>query len=424
MFYALQLNTFIEEKVEEPKFDPLTTIIFVKGKAYTKDLIFINSLNKLVSKIPIEIISSNSYSSYFVAWKLASNNLPFYVYVLPETRTSTVVYYKLSINDQTIAYSIRTLPAGLDIRAKILSSQLRLIDYTNHRDITDAFFIDRESLNNININDLDDQALTYTTEVIQLEDLLYNLHRTLTTGYDITFIVLPEQLDAEQIPIVDDWLNKLYYEYKEVYGSGFVVYASHHYPQVNQKEYLFALRRLDNDSLTHEVFHFNYLPYFRDKDILLSYIYYALLLQARLQQKTLTVDHVDFKYLIDPNTNTTQLIAEDVLTDYLYTHKHKFYQEYFIAGISILKKILRVYLLSALHSLSIDKVLDMLNVSVNDINLYLKEIVQDFQILNIEHVEALGLVYIELLFTFNIYNRIINVKLFVHIDRDKLAISV
>jgi hypothetical protein len=424
MFYALQLNTSIKEKVEEPKFDPLTTIIFVKGKAYTKDLIFINSLNKLVSKIPIEIINSNSYSSYFVAWKLASNNLPFYVYVLPETRTSTVVYYKLSISNQTIAYSIRTLPTGLNIRAKILSSQLRLIDYTNHRDITDAFFIDRESLNNININDLDDQALTYTIEVIQFEDLLYNLYRTLTTGYDITFIVLPEQLDAEQIPIMDDWLNKLYYEYKEVYGSGFVVYASHHYPEVNQKEYLFALRRLDNDSLTYEVFQFNYLPYFRDKDILLSYIYYALLLQARLQQKTLTVDHVDFKYLIDPNTNTTQLIAEDVLTDYLYTHKHKFYQEYFIAGISILKKILRVYLLRALHSLSINKVLDELNAFVNDINLYLKEIVQDFQILNIEHVEVLGLVYIELLFTFNIYNRIINVKLFVHIDRDKLTISV
>jgi len=68
--------------------------------------------------------------------------------------------------------------------------------------------------------------------------------------------------------------------------------------------------------------------------------------------------------------------------------------------------------------------LDALNASVNDINLYLKEIVQDFQILNIEHVEALGLVYIELLFTFNIYNRIINVKLFVYIDRDKLTISV
>jgi len=68
--------------------------------------------------------------------------------------------------------------------------------------------------------------------------------------------------------------------------------------------------------------------------------------------------------------------------------------------------------------------LDALNAFVNDINLYLKEIVQDFQILNIEYVEALGLVHIELLFTFNIYNRIINVKLFVHIDRDKLTISV
>jgi hypothetical protein len=100
MFYVLQLNTSIKEKVEEPKFDPLTTIIFVKGKAYTKDLIFINSLNKLVSKIPIEIISSNSYSSYFVAWKLASNNLPFYMYVLPETRTSIIGYYKLSISNQ------------------------------------------------------------------------------------------------------------------------------------------------------------------------------------------------------------------------------------------------------------------------------------------------------------------------------------
>ncbi len=89
-----------------------------------------------------------------------------------------------------------------------------------------------------------------------------------------------------------------------------------------------------------------------------------------------------------------------------------------------MKKILRVYLLRALHSLSINKVFDALNAFVNDINLYLKEIVQDFQILNIEHVEALGLVNIELLFTFNIYNRIIDVKLFVHIDRDKLTISV
>jgi hypothetical protein len=71
-----------------------------------------------------------------------------------------------------------------------------------------------------------------------------------------------------------------------------------------------------------------------------------------------------------------------------------------------------------------NSVLDALNESVNDINLYLEEIVQDFQILNMEHAEELGLVYIELLFTFNIYNRIINVKLFVQISRDKLTISV
>ena len=415
MLYRLTINN--QPYVQQPRrqLDPLQTLVLLVGDISTDGPILISNITQLKKSLPLQSIDSKS--SYFVAWLLALYNIPFYVFVLPRQLSQSVSKYLLRApNGTIIATNLQFLPSDLDIRLRYLNNMIHVKDYTNQRDITHMFEFNLKYLNQYNISQLDNTRFEIEVVNISLEQSLDKLFRSLTTDINVTFIVLPEY--CTYTSELENWLGRLYTFYNYDISSGFVAYASNAYTTANNNPYTFALRTLNSDNITTQTILFRYIPTLRHIQIQQSYLYYALLLLARLSSRTITVKHEQFRYIQAADNIVTQQLADTVLTDYLYTHYNKFYNEFVATGINVSKKILSTYLLEALHTLSIDNVTNALDKAIGAITSYLDDTISEVVVNNIQHNEMLGLVTIAMSLVFNIYNRVIRVNLIFEITRD------
>lgn len=392
-------------------FDPLATVVMINGN-YVSDMMYIVDNRQLFDIY--EGDQDVSLGSFFVADLVTALGLPVYVFpICTNLANKYVAYY----DDGRIKIkSKRILQSPQDYRAYVLNDQLRIVEISRGIDVTNHF--DIELQDGVDIADYDNLVIPIHdahTIVPGVDFQLRNIISTLTLKLDATFLVLPDntlELEAMQL-----FCNDLTQQYAA--DSWLVFYADRH---VNQNN-IFSLQYLDETFVNNTYSIQLDLPYYNRRSINASYYHVAFLLAYRLLNRRVSVSTHPLNFLKKVPNRLIQEPGLELIFNNLKHYMYKHWNEYLHAGIAVLKKLVRVYLLQAVHKLDPNIVYVKLNDSVDEIRQYLDEIVTDVRVYDPQFYPELNLVTIPMLVVFEIYNRIFRVVLNIRLDPYELNIN-